>query len=221
MAVVSNKVFDEYRRLCEDKWGVKIVDKSDSTLMKAIGALLFFNKDFMKRYVTTIGTTVYWPNAQNVDARNFSTLFHEAQHAYDYKSFPPWFVLSYISPQILALLSILSFVAFTGNMFWLLWLLMLLFAAPIPSFFRTHWEMRGLSCSMAARIWTEGSITDRYREFAIQRFVGPDYYFMWPFRSWMKKKLARAEQRIRDNQLTEVQKTTKKFLVDHGLLGDL
>lgn len=218
MGVVTNEVFAEYRAFCEAEWDVKIVEKGSSGLMKAIGKVLFFNKRFLTGYITTIGTTVYWPEAEKVDRYDFATLFHEAQHAYDYKRFPPWFVSSYLSPQILTILVLLAFVAFTGNLLWLVWLFALLFIAPCPSVFRTHWEMRGLGCGMAFRIWTKGEDTERFIQFAVDRFRGSDYYFMWPFVGSMKKKLARAEQKIRNGELTEVQRATYEFLVARGLV---
>ena len=218
MSEVTADVFAEYRTLCEERWGVKVVEKSDSWLMKAIAKILFFNKRFLTGYITTIGTTIYWPKADDLNHNDFSTLFHEAQHAYDYKRFPPWFILSYLSPQILTILMLLAFVALTGALWWFVFLGAVAFLAPFPSVFRTHWEMRGLGCGMAFRIWTTGSIIDRFKEFAVARFVGPDYYFMWPFKKWMRKKLARAEQKIRNGDLTEVQQATYEFLNTRGLV---
>ena len=40
----------------------KIVSKQDSKLMRILGKILFFNKDFMTRYITVIGNTVYVPS---------------------------------------------------------------------------------------------------------------------------------------------------------------
>jgi hypothetical protein len=219
MASVSNEVFAEYRKLCEERWGVRVVEKSESKLMKAIAVVLFFNKGFLTEYITTIGTTIYWPKASELSGRDFQTLFHEAQHAYDYKKFPPWFILSYLSPQILTILALMSLIACTGNLWWLLSLLWLVMLAPIPSITRTYWEMRGYSCGIAAQVWLRGAFTERYKEHYKQSFTTAAYYFMWPFSRSMDRKLARAEQRIRADELTEVQKTTKEFLFAHGLLG--
>ena len=66
MAAVSNEVFAQYRKLCEERWGIKIVEKSESKLMKAVAAILFFNKGFLTDYITTIGTTIYWPKASEI-----------------------------------------------------------------------------------------------------------------------------------------------------------
>jgi len=218
MSFVQQEVFDDYRRLCEDKWGVRIVEKKTSRFMQVLAKILFFNKNFLNGYITTIGTTVYWPRADDLNSGDFSTLFHEAQHAYDYKKFPPWFVLSYLSPQILSLLSLLSFMALTGEYLWLAFILSIAFIAPLPSIFRTHWEMRGMSCGMAYKQWTVGKIHESTVQFGIDRFCGPDYYYMWPFKGSMKRKIARAEQMIKDGKLTEVQKETYEFLLERGLV---
>jgi hypothetical protein len=60
---------------------------------------------------------------------------------------------------------------------------------------------------------------DRRKEFTVGRFTKSDYYFMWPFPKSVERMLARAEQRIRAGELTEVQKATKEFLFAHGLIG--
>jgi predicted membrane protein len=220
MAYVSNEVFTEYRKLCEVRWGVKIAEKSESKLMKAIAAVLFFNKSFLTGYITTIGTTVYWPKADGIDGRDFKTLFHEAQHAYDYRKSPLWFVLSYLSPQVLAIFSLMSLLALTGNLLWLLSMLWLAVLAPIPSVMRTYWEMRGYSCGIAEQVWLKGAFSDFHKEYYKQSFMTAAYYFMWPFSRSMDRKLSRAEQRIRADKLTEVQKTTKEFLFEQGMIGN-
>ena len=219
MASVSNEVFADYRKLCEERWGVTIVEKSESKLMKAIAAVMFFNKTFLTEYITTIGTTIYWPKAAEVNGRDFKTLFHESQHAYDYKKFPIWFILSYLSPQIFSIFALMAFVSLTGNMLWLLSLLCLLMLAPIPSVMRTHWEVRGYSCGIAAHVWLDGVFPERYKKHYKKNFTTSAYYFMWPFSRSMDRKLKRAEQKVRMDALTEVQRATKDFLFRRGLLG--
>jgi len=218
MAALSIDDFRAYRRLCEREWGVKIVEKKTSRFMKALAVILFFNKKFLDFYITTIGRTVYWPNADQIDQYAFSTLYHESQHAYDYSRFPPWFVASYLSPQILTLLVFFAFVAFTGDMGWLVCLGAVTFLVPYPSIFRTHWEMRGTACSMSYQIWTQGRVADGFEDHMIRRFCGSGYYFMWPFRGSVKRKLGAAEAKIRAGDLTEVQSKTYQFLVERGVV---
>jgi hypothetical protein len=70
----------------------KIVAKEDSTLMKIIGKLLFFNKGFMTNYVTTLGSTIYAPGGEISDI----TLQHELVHVKDWKRWNILFSLSYL-----------------------------------------------------------------------------------------------------------------------------
>lgn len=219
MARVSKQTFYAYRDLCKERWGIKIVEKSDSLLMKAVALLLFFNKRFMTDYITTIGTTIYWPGASSLSGRNFKTLFHEAQHAYDYKAFPPWFILSYLSPQSLSVLSFFALLAFTGDLMWLWSLCWLIMLAPIPSVMRSYWEMRGYSCGLASDIWLKGEISEQSKDRIKKNFTSADYYYMWPFTRSMERRIEKAERKIRADDLTEVQKTTKDFLLARGLLG--
>ena len=41
---------------------LKVEFKDESKFMKFLGVLLFFNKEFMSNYSTTIGNTVYFPS---------------------------------------------------------------------------------------------------------------------------------------------------------------
>lgn len=221
MEKITEEVLREYIELCKQKWGIKLVEKKSSLFMKILGVLLFFNKRFMTDYVTTIGKTVYWPNLEEIHIDpfgSFHTYFHEAQHGHDYIRFKILFTSSYISPQIFALPFLLAFLAIPFSNEWLYCLLFILLAAPIPSYFRSMWEWRGSSCNLALSIWRTGKVSDRRIEFLVNRFKGPDYYFMWPFPKWFRKKLAKIEKKIRAGQLTEVQRETYKFLADRAII---
>lgn len=217
MAEVSNEVFAEYRKLCWKLWGVTIVEKSESRFMRVLAVVLFFNRGFMTDYVTTIRKKVYWPNADKVNGGDFATLFHEAQHAFDFQKNSFWFVSSYLFPQVLAILSVFSFLAIMGNALWLFSLLWLLALLPLPSIMRTYWELRGYSCTMAYELWTRGEVPDYVKEHIEKKFTSSSYYFMWPFLRSVEEQLFEVEERIREGELTEVQRLTGKFLVDHGL----
>lgn len=70
----------------------KLVNKSQSKFMKLLSYLLFFNKDFMSGYITTVGRTIYAP-------RGFIdkiTLAHELVHVADYNKYGILFYLSYL-----------------------------------------------------------------------------------------------------------------------------
>ena len=151
--------------------------------MKIIGSLLFFNKEFMTTFTTTIGSTVYLPSKATVEKSPISysmVLLHELVHIYDankHKSFS----LLYLFPQILALLSLpLLLIS------WKLALPMLLFLLPIPAYFRMHFEKRAYMISLYAtnryynRLGIETQLQYR-KDSILKNFTGSAYYFMWPF----------------------------------------
>lgn len=221
MADITEEHLQEYIDLCNQRWGIKVVEKKHSLFMRALGVLLFFNKSFMERYITTIGKTIYWPNWDKAQKRPQSTLdtyFHEAQHAYDYIKYHVFFILSYISPQIWALLALLAFLAIFYSSAWLAALAFVILVAPIPAYFRALWEWRGASCNLAFSIWRDGKVSEAYKDFLVKRFKGPDYYFMWPFPKWFRRKLAKLEERIRAGKLTRVQRETYKFLRERAII---
>jgi len=121
--------------LCKDT-PIKIAYKDESLFMKLIGALLFFNKSFMKLFITTIGNTVYYPNRQVIiehEKDAILVLAHEYEHIKDNQRLGRViYPLMYLFPQCLGLLSFLTVFAFITPYAWL-FLICLLFFAPIPS----------------------------------------------------------------------------------------
>jgi len=224
MNVFSQKHLDEYLVMCEKQYGVTVREKKTSRLMKVLSVLLFFNKRFMTEYITTIGTTVYWPDWETVrSSRNpigvFRTLFHEVQHASDYRDSKFWFVVSYLSPQIWALLALLSLLSFLGTLTPLAFLAFLVLLAPIPSIDRTRYELRGSSCTMAWNMWRGvGLLDEKYKERLTKRFSGPDYYFMWPLKKSFHRMLEKAKTRLINGELTQVQKDTYEFLKSYDIV---
>ena len=55
--------FDEFAKNLA-AYDFKIKYKNESLFMKVIGFLLFFNKTFMTNYITTIGSTIYYPSRE-------------------------------------------------------------------------------------------------------------------------------------------------------------
>lgn len=155
--------------------GLQVAYKDNSWLMKVLAKILFFNKGFMTKFTTTLGSTVYFPSEEYVSEnprRAVSILMHEAVHVHDSKKLTPVpFSLLYLSPQILALGAL--------SAFWVGWgaLLCLLFLAPIPSPGRAWLEARAYAMNVLR--WPEGA-----HEIAIaamkQPFRGWDYYKMDP-----------------------------------------
>jgi hypothetical protein len=157
-----------------------------------------FNKGFDTRYITVINGECWFPASYfdkdgtkfiGDDRRTVEILAHEAIHEFDRKrlgTIP--FTCMYLFPQILAVFSLLSVLA-VWNMWWLLCLLFLLFLAPIPAPGRTWIEVRGYKTNMT---FSRMSGWDPYLvSFGIidTNFVGPNYYYMMPFRDWVARRL--------------------------------
>lgn len=165
--------------------------KDQSSFMKLLGTLLFFNKSFMTDYTTTIGSTVYFPTESFVNSRPISAsivLLHELVHIHDAKKLSkPLFGFLYLTPQILALLCLLLFLVS-----WKLALpLMILFMLPIPSYFRMLFEKRAYLVSLyviqkLSQKYTFNSTLSSEEAFMVEQFKGPGYYFSWPFSSIQK-----------------------------------
>lgn len=163
---------------------LKIAYKNESKFMKFIGTLLFFNKAFMTTYITTIGSTVYFPNAEyvnNNDKEASIVLLHEITHMYDSKKITrPIFTLGYLFPQILFLLFIpMLFVN------WIVALCCLLFILPIPSPTRMYFEKRGYLVSLYSYnklgIKNDQTALKATETFFESLFKNSAYYFMWVF----------------------------------------
>ena len=172
--------------------GVKIKTKEDSWFMQLLGKLMFFNKNFLKDYISVIGNTIYFPKeVYENDGVTAFVLTHELRHAKDYQTWSFQFIsLLYLFPQILGLLFILGFFLHP------LWFLCLLFFLPIPALGRAWVEARAYGTETAIRelLYGEKGIA----EYKIRAFLDSSYYFMWPFRKsvecWLKKEIERQKK---------------------------
>jgi len=177
---------------------LEIKYKDESTLMKVLGYILFFNKDFMTSFTTTIGQTVYFPNREKVEGSEvhyMATLAHEYVHASDAHDITNvLFGFLYLLPLTLAPFMWLFLFIHWG----LALALFLLCLAPVPAYFRKRYELRGYTMSLFMRneIMKENNVSEEARSADLKRvaeqyneqFTGPNYYFMWPF--GVKKALA-------------------------------
>lgn len=164
--------------------GFRVRRKEESWLMRVLNKLLFFTPDFMDRYTTTVGNTVYL--TENLWSVNsiwaVSTLAHEARHVYDKRRFSMGlFGFGYLFPQILGVLAFLAFFSW-----W--FLAALAFLAPIPAFFRMRIERQGYLMTLCVSWWIsgEGAAWSELPR-VLHQFTGPAYYFMWPFRNGLEK----------------------------------
>lgn len=165
---------------------LKIKFKNQSLLIKLLSKLLFFNKNFLTSYTTTIGSTIYYPSKEFYNknqTKAFLILMHELVHVYDAKKINKFlFSFLYLTPQIFCLLFIPLFLlglyvpAF----------LSLLFLLPLPSYFRKVAEQRAYLCSL----YTMQKLNDKRvsnfnldieSSFYQKQFTNSSYYFMWWF----------------------------------------
>lgn len=143
--------------------------KADSFLMKAINVFLrtiTFGgmKEFMTRYITTIGHTVYVPSDWNdkFPLSRATILRHERVHMRQSRRLTaPLYVFLYL------------FFILPGGL----------------ALGRRNLEMEAYAESMKASAEYYGMDTfdDEHREWMVRQFTGPAYFFMWPFRKSVEK----------------------------------
>lgn len=186
--------------------------KNESFLMKCISYILFFNKAFKKSFITTIGNNIYYPSQSFIELEDTNSeiaLYHELVHIDD-KNNDKLFELKYLFPQILAPLTL-----FAGFESWFLAAMLFLIAIlPWPAYWRKNLELRGYKNTLYCLYlyYKEMGIGDddftrkslvanakRMNKF----FVGPDYYFMWPFSS-IEKDLLKAVDDIMKGNLSDI-----------------
>ena len=168
---------------------IQVKYKDESTFMKVLGTILFFNPSFMTDFVTTIGSTIYFPSRAAVQNSpdSFGTVFmHEMVHVHDQKTMGKIpFGFLYLLPQLLSLICF-------ALLFVISWKIMLplavLFLLPIPAYFRMCFERRAYLSSLYTHYkmskissynYDPASDVDDY----VGQFTSSSYYFMWPFKT--------------------------------------
>jgi hypothetical protein len=154
--------------------------KRGSRLMRAIDLVLKIitfgqQRSFMTAFVTTVGVTVYVPDSweSRPSTNKAITLLHELVHMRQRRKYGV-----------------------------LLFPLLYLFV-PLPTVFalcRRNFEREAYEESMLAQAqtWGIGAVEDaKYKEDIISQFVGPSYFWAYPFRASMEKWYAGALERIR------------------------
>jgi hypothetical protein len=195
-------------KIKENVPGFKIIYKDQSVLHRFIGKVSFFNPRYMSDFVTVLGTEVAFPSARNFLRDRISTfkiLAHEYVHLMDKKDEGTMaFSLSYIMPVPLAALALGAFAAFY-SLWFLFFLTALLFLAPLPSYGRKKWEMRGYAMSMACNLWKHGSLKSEAVDWIQRCFTGSSYYFMWPFPKAVRKELNVWIRRIENGDILAIE----------------
>ncbi len=160
---------------------------------------MFFNRQYMKSYISTFYPNVYWPTEDDYTKNpraSFDTLAHEYVHLVDGRRHRFWFGFSYLLPHLIALLSLGAIAAAFHSLWWLLFLVALVAAAPLPSPWRAHWEMRGYTMTMAVHAWRTGKVAPELTGWIAEQFTGWSYYRMWPFEKSVRNRLFKAISRI-------------------------
>ena len=184
----------------------ELIDKQESTLMKCLSRLLFFNKKFMTNFITVIGSKVYVPGLPWKEDKPYTAcevLSHEFVHMKDNQKLGPLFKFLYLCPQILTLLSVFAF--------WNPWfLLCLAFLLPLPAPFRAYFEFKAYVVSMAVRWWLLSTKADP--DYFVNQFTSANYYWMFPFKKILNKKFQEEFLRIKSDDLKPYEEEIKKAL---------
>lgn len=167
--------FNESVEIAKNKFPkLNIKYKDKSTLMRVLSTILFFNKNFKEKFVTTIGNTIYYPSEDFVNKNETSSIIllcHELMHLRQ-NEITDLYTFEYLSPQIF---SIFSLFAFFSPWF----LIFLVFLLPIPSLFRAYLEFEAYSITLYCRHKLGYNFNV---ENIIENFTGPNYYYMFPFK---------------------------------------
>lgn len=153
---------------------IKIKYKDESFFMKFLSILLFFNKDFNTKYITTIGNSIYFPSKEYVNKNDSSCvdiLCHELVHIQQSQD-DKYFKLKYLFPQILALG---AFLAFIHPIFFIF----LLFALPIHAKFRAEYEYNAYVVTMYCKFNRNNNLDVKALiDGIINNFTKSSYYWM-------------------------------------------
>lgn len=160
----------------------KVAYKDESAFMKLLGFFVgAFNPSFMINFITTIGTTVYFPTKAGYESNpdgSFTVLAHEWVHMTDNQKKGLWFPFSYLFPQVLMPLPLLAFIVGARLHAWPLAFLVLGFVAACALAKTSKvlfWVVLGLSAVLTAglSIWLA-------KWWSIALFAGPLCALPWP-----------------------------------------
>ncbi len=182
---MNDRIF-KFLYLLKSKYEVQIKYKTSSSFMKFLSYILFFVPDFMTRFTTTIGSTIYFPNEEALkDEGKIVTLAHEVRHIHD-SQLDKLYNLKYLFPQVFSILFfVLSFVS--------LWFLIpsFILLAPLPAYWRMKIELKGYTTSLFIlnlMLKEKEEHLENRLKILLDRadkingnFTGPSYYFMWAF----------------------------------------
>lgn len=182
--MINNNIFIEK---CQQKYKFNIIFKHKSLLMKIISFILFFNKNFMSSFVTTIGSNIYFPKNYNFEKLHaIVTLSHEIKHILDARKYKLFNIL-YLFPQILSLFFIPAMFLHWAFIFPLI----IVLSPAIPAFFRAKYEFDAYVISLYVinlLLKYQGFDIEKRKEILLENaerinkhFTSSNYYFMFIF----------------------------------------
>jgi len=166
-----------------DELGVTLVSKSDSRLMRLLGALLFWNDDFMTSFWTVVTLPgfrrIYYPAGMDQREAKNSThiLWHEIIHVFQADG-PIWWLRWPWN---------ISF-SFLYTFAWL----------PIGlAYFRMRWETDAYAVGYVSRV-NDGAMWYLLEEYAqwVADSLATSYGWAWP-RTWSKARFLRRVAALR------------------------
>jgi len=164
---------------------LKVKFKDEAWEMQVLYIFIFwFNPEFLTRYTTVIGNTIYFPDRSYIQQHEggaMKTLAHEVVHILDAdrQGMGP-FALAYLFPQFLTLGVV--FFPFLG--FWAL--IFLLFALPWPAPFRAEYEARAYALDL---LMTPKEIREEELDRICSLFRSWDYYRMSSDESYTRERI--------------------------------
>jgi len=212
-----NKTTQEWIQLYVDEVGAKyakkieVRPKSESKLLKVLRPVLeLFNKNFWGGFITTIGSTIWYPDGwleKGTMKSRLETIAHETIHVRQAKKWTfPLFAFLYLFPQSLAVFSLLSFLAIGFGLNWLWCLLFLLCFVPFPAPFRYIFELEAYRVRLIfyKHAWTASPATTQLaKDGIIKNLSKSNYYFTWPFPKMIQKNLDKPNK-LNKEQYTEI-----------------
>lgn len=178
--MLTIRATQHYNRLLEELSSAsrrfEIRFKNESRFMRIVDKILFFNRTFMTRYVTALFGKVYVPDrkwwAGLTASARYRLLRHEGKHLEDERRFSVFYWISY------------------------------LLLLPSVFTFRSVWEWRAYKETIRAYFELGLDVPDSVLDHIVNNFVGPDYFFMGPFKRFWKRKFRKLRDKLRTEYKT-------------------
>lgn len=207
----------------------KVIAKKDSRLHRFIDWCLRcpwikgkeINPHYMTKYWTTIGHTVAYPNEEREDQHyhNWSVLPHEGKHSFQAKKwssflFGTFYLLG--TPVYFIAMALLCWPFFIWLPWWsgVAWLgAGLLLSIPPFGYWRARWELQAFRISIALRYWRRAIVDNTYLESIADHFTKSDYFWMWPFRKSVLKRLDHYRNEVTSGAILRADNPDTAYLV--------